>query len=86
MNLSGAGVRQRAENPEGTRKLLEWLSSAKVQTAYTHGTYESPINKQAEADPIVKASGKFTPSSLNAGDIGSHQAEAIKLLDRVGYR
>lgn len=86
VNLSGAGVVKHAKNPEGARKLLEWLSSAKVQTAYTHGTYESPINKQAEADPIVKAWGKFTPSSLNAGDIGSHQAEAIKLLDRVGYR
>jgi iron(III) transport system substrate-binding protein len=86
VNLSGAGVVKHAKNPEGARKLLEWLSSAKVQTAYTHGTYESPINKQAEADPIVKAWGKFTPSPLNAGDIGSHQAEAIKLLDRVGYR
>lgn len=86
VNLSGAGVVKHAKNPEGARKLLEWLSSAKVQTAYTHGTYESPINKQAEADPIVKAWGKFIPSPLNAGDIGSHQADAIKLLDRVGYR
>ena len=86
VNLSGAGVTAHAKNPEGARKLLEWLSSDKVQTAYTHGTYESPINKKAEADPIVKAWGTFTPSPLNAGDIGSHQAEAIKLLDRVGYR
>jgi len=86
VNLSGAGVTKHAKNPEGARKLLEWLSSDKVQTAYTHGTYESPINKKAEEDPIVKAWGKFTPSPLNAGDIGSQQAEAIKLLDRVGYR
>ncbi|MBD7959042.1 MAG: extracellular solute-binding protein [Comamonas sp.] len=86
VNLSGAGVVKHAKNPEGARKLLEWLSSEKVQTAYTHGTYESPINKKAEEDPIVKAWGKFVPSPLNAGDIGSHQAEAIKLLDRVGYR
>ena len=86
VNLSGAGVTKHAKNPEGARKLLEWLSSEGVQTAYTHGTCESPINKKAEADPIVKAWGKFVPSPLNAGDIGSHQAEAIKLLDRVGYR
>ena len=86
VNLSGGGVTAHAKNPEGARKLLEWLSSDKVQTAYTHGTYESPINKQAEADPIVKAWGTFVPSPLNAADIGSRQPEAIKLLDRVGYR
>lgn len=86
VNLSGAGVTKYAKNPEGARKLLEWLSSANVQTAYTHGTFESPINPKAEVDPIVKAWGKFTPSPLNASDIGSKQAEAIKLLDRVGYR
>lgn len=86
VNLSGAGVTAHAKNPEGAKKLLEWLSSEGVQTAYTHGTFESPINTKAEADPIVKAWGKFTPSPLNAADIGSKQAEAIKLLDRVGYR
>ena len=86
VNLSGAGVTAHAKNPEGARKLLEWLSSEGVQTAYTHGTYESPINTRAKADPIVQAWGKFTPSPLNAADIGSHQAEAIRLLDRVGYR
>ena len=86
VTLSGAGVTKHAKNPEGARKLLEWLSSANVQTAYTHGTYESPINPKADVDPIVKAWGKFTPSPLNASDIGSKQAEAIKLLDRVGYR
>lgn len=86
VNLSGAGVTAHAKNPEGARKLLEWLSSEGVQTAYTHGTYESPINTRAKADPIVQAWGKFKPSPLNAADIGSHQAEAIRLLDRVGYR
>jgi iron(III) transport system substrate-binding protein len=86
VNLSGGGVTAHAKNPEGARKLLEWLSSQEVQTAYTHGTYESPVNPKAEADPIVKAWGTFMPSPLNAADIGSHQPAAIRLLDRVGYR
>lgn len=86
VNLSGAGVTAHAKNPDGARKLLEWLSSQAVQNAYTHGTFESPINPKAEADPIVKAWGKFVPSPLNAADIGSKQAAAIRLLDRIGYR
>ena len=86
VNLSGGGVTAHAKNPEGARKLLEWLSSQEVQTAYTNGTFESPINPKAKADPIVEAWGTFVPSPLNAADIGSHQPAAIRLLDRVGYR
>ncbi len=86
VNLSGGGVTMHARNPEGARKLLEWLSSQTIQTAYTHGTYESPVNVKADADPIVKAWGQFKASPFNAADIGSKQAQAIRLLDRVGYR
>lgn len=86
VNISGAGVTKHAKNPEGARKLIEWLASAKEQTAYTHGTFEAPVNPKAEMDPIVKAWGSFTPNTINAGEVGSHQAEAIRLLDRVGYR
>lgn len=86
VNLSGGGVTTHARNPEGGRKLLEWLSSQGVQRDYTHGTFESPINPKAEADPIVQAWGMFKASPLNAADIGSRQAAAIRLLDRVGYR
>jgi len=85
VNLSGGGVVQHAKNPEGAQKLLEWLSSEAAQAGYTHGTYESPVNPVVEPDPIVKAWGSYTPSALNAADIGSRQADAIRLLDR-GYR
>lgn len=86
VNLSGAGVTAHARNPEGALRLLEWLSSQEPQRGYTHGTFESPVNPKTEADPIVKAWGSYQPSPLNAADIGSRQAEAIRLLDRVGYR
>jgi len=87
VNLSGGGVTRHAKNPEGAQKLLEWLSSASAQTGYTQGTFESPVNAAVEPDPIIKAWGHvFTPSPLNAADIGSRQPDAIRLLDRVGYR
>lgn len=86
VNLSGAGITTHARNPEGALKLLEWLSAEDPQRGYTHGTFESPVNPKTEADPIVQAWGTYEPSPLNAADIGSRQAEAIRLLDRVGYR
>jgi len=86
VNLSGGGVTRHAKNPAGAQKLLEWLSSNAAQSGYTHGTYESPVNPAVEPDAIIQAWGSYTPSALNAADIGSKQADAIRLLDRVGYR
>ncbi len=86
VNLSGGGVTAHAKNPEGALKLLEWLASADAQTGYTHGTFEGPVNPDVEPDPIVKSWGTFTPNTTNAAEIGSLQPEAIRLLDRAGYR
>ncbi len=86
VNLSGAGVTRHAPNPEGARRLLEWLSTQETQRRYVHGTFESPVNPKTEPDPIVKAWGHYVASTMNAADIGSRQAEAIRLLDRVGHR
>lgn len=86
VNLSGGGVTKYAKNPEGALKLLEWISSTDAQAAYTHGTFESPVNAAVKADPIVEAWGSFEPNRLNAAEIGRLQPEAILLLDRAGYR
>ncbi|MDO5290239.1 MAG: extracellular solute-binding protein [Pseudomonadota bacterium] len=87
VNLSGGGVTRHAKNPAGAQKLLEWLSSEAAQNGYTHGTFESPVNPKVEPDAIIKGWGiQFEPSPLNAADIGSRQPDAIRLLDRVGYR
>ncbi|MDO5624307.1 MAG: extracellular solute-binding protein [Pseudomonadota bacterium] len=86
VNLSGGGVARHAKNPAGAQKLLEWLSSTAAQEGYTHGTFESPVNPAVAPDPVIQAWGKFIPSPLNAADIGAKQADAIRLLDRVGYR
>ncbi|THF67407.1 extracellular solute-binding protein [Pseudothauera nasutitermitis] len=87
VNLSGGGVTRHAKNPAGAQKLLEWLSSADAQSGYTHGTFESPVNPAVEPDAIIKDWGiQFIPSPLNAAEIGARQPDAIRLLDRVGYR
>ncbi len=87
VNLSGGGVTRHAKNPAGAQKLLEWLSSVEAQQGYTHGTFESPVNPRVEPDAIIQAWGTgYAVSPLNAADIGARQPEAIRLLDRGGYR
>ena len=86
VNLSGAGVVRHAKNPEGARRLLEWMVSERAQADYVEGLYERPVNPAVEPDPVTQSWGRFTPDATNGAVLGARQAEAIKLLARTGYK
>jgi iron(III) transport system substrate-binding protein len=39
-----------------------------------------------KADPVVQAWGEFKQSEMNVAQAGALQAQAVKLMDRAGYR
>lgn len=86
VNISGAGVTRHAKNPEGAIKLLEWLSSEKAQNLYADGNLEYPVNPRVKPDPTVAAWGEFKQNLINVRQAGLLQAQAVKLMDRVGYK
>ncbi|MCB0207334.1 MAG: extracellular solute-binding protein [Anaerolineae bacterium] len=86
INVSGAGVTAHAKHPEAARQLLEWLSSATAQGDFAGLNMEYPVNKTVAPDPIVSAWGTFKADDLNVNEAGRLQADAIRLMDRAGYR
>ncbi len=86
INVSGAGVTAHAKNPDGARRLLEWLSSDTAQGQFAGLNMEYPVNPAVAPDPTVAAWGSFTPDALNIAEAGRLQAAAIRLMDRAGYR
>jgi len=86
VNVSGAGVTRHAKNAAGAQKLIEWLSSEKAQNLYADGNLEYPVNPRVKPDPLVAAWGTFKPNLINVKDAGSLQAQAVKLMDRAGYK
>jgi iron(III) transport system substrate-binding protein len=85
VNISGAGVTAHAPNRENALRLLEWLSGP-GQEAFASSNHEFPANPKAAAHPIIVQFGEFTADPLDKGEFGRLQAEAVKLLDRAGYR
>ncbi len=85
-NISGAGVTAYAENKENAIKLLEWLSSPRGQKLFADSNHEYPVNPNVAPHPIIAGFGKFIEDPVNKGEFGRLQADAIKLLDRAGYR
>ena len=86
INVSGAGVTRYAKHPEAARRLLEWLSSDEAQADFAGLNMEYPVNSGVAPDPLVAAWGSFKADELNVNEAGRLQADAIRLMDRAGYR
>ena len=86
VNVSGAGVATASKNKEAAVSFLEWLSSEKAQTIFANVNMEYPVNSNVEPDPFVASWGTFRENEINLKNAGEKQAQAIKLMDRAGYK
>ena len=86
INVSGAGITRHAKHPQAALALLEWLSSDEAQADFAGLNMEYPVNKAVALAPIVAAWGEFKADALNVNEAGRLQADAIRLMDRAGYR
>lgn len=86
VNVSGAGMAAHARNAEEARRFLEWLSGEEAQGMFAASNLEFPVSAAVPADPIVAAWGTFRQNPVNVAKAGELQADAVRLMDRVGYR
>lgn len=86
VNVSGAGITKHAPNAKGAQQLLEWLSGAEAQFTFAQINQEYPANPAVEPSPEVAAWGDFKADMVNVEAAGRLQSEAVKLMDRAGYR
>lgn len=85
VNVSGAGVTRYAKHKDDAIALLEWLSGSEAQDIFAWSNLEYPANPKVAAEPSVTAWGVFKQNTVNVSNAGARQAEAIKLMDKVGY-
>ncbi|WP_297574209.1 extracellular solute-binding protein [uncultured Deefgea sp.] len=86
VNVSGAGVTRYAKNEAGALKLIEWLSSPKAQNIYADKDMEFPVNPAVKPDQLVASWGPFKQNLINMSKAGELQSQAVKLMDRAGYK
>lgn len=86
INISGAGVTAHAANAANAEALIAFLLREDSQASFAQGNNEYPIVEGvAPAGPIVSL-GEFRADALDAAKLGEHQAEAVRIFDRVGWR
>ena len=65
---------------------VEWLATPAAQSLFASLNLEYPASAAVKANPAVLAWGDFKQSPMNVAQAGALQAQAVKLMDRAGYR
>jgi iron(III) transport system substrate-binding protein len=86
VNVSGGGVATNAPNPANAQRLLEFLAGAEAQKIYAEVVFEYPVRPGVAVAPELQALGALKPDALELSQLAAHQAETIRIFDRVGWK
>ncbi len=86
VNITGAGISKHSRHPQQAQQLIEWLVSEQTQAEFAAINFEYPIRGDVALDPIVASWGEFKAEQVDVRVAGSRQAEAVKLMNRAGWR
>ncbi|WP_199245153.1 Fe(3+) ABC transporter substrate-binding protein [[Phormidium] sp. ETS-05] len=86
VNISGAGVLKYAPNKAGAIKFIEHMASTQAQQIFASGNNEYPVISGVPLDSVLQRYGTFKSDPINVASLGSNNSEAIKIMDRVGWK
>ncbi len=86
VNISGGGVTASAKHVDNAVKLLEFMVSDEAQKIYAEAVNEYPVKPGIPPSDAVAGFGEFKADPLDLAVIGEHNVEAVRLMDRAGWR
>ena len=86
VNISGGGIVKASRNVEAATKFLEYLVTPKAQAYFAQGNNEYPVVEGIEIPSAVMGFGAFREDKLNAGVFARNNADALKIMDRAGWK
>lgn len=86
VNVSGASLTASAKHKDAAIRLLEFLASPESQEWYAQINGEYPVRAGVAVSEMLSAWGPFKADSLNLARLGELNAEAVRLMDRAGWK
>ncbi|NEO28055.1 MAG: Fe(3+) ABC transporter substrate-binding protein [Kamptonema sp. SIO4C4] len=86
VNISGAGVVANAPNQENAVAFIEYLTTPEAQKIFANANYEYPVVEEVTMSKTVAELGDFKESSLAVESYGEKNADAVKVMDRAGWK
>lgn len=86
VNVSGAALTQNAANKDNALQLLEYMTSDDAQAWYSEVNGEYPVKAGVEVSDVLKNWGEFKSDELNLSELGKNNADALKAMDKAGWK
>ena len=85
-NVGGAALVADAPNADAAVQFLEYLASDEAQRLFSAGNLEFPAVNGVEPVEALEPFIDYKMDALNVGVLGENNAQAVRLMDRVGWR
>ncbi len=86
VNISGVGLTKHAKNSTNAIKLMEFFLSEESQKWYAEVNHEYPVRDKVKWSETLQSWGKFKADDIYLFELGEHNSEAVKLMDRAGWK
>ena len=86
INISGGGVVITAPHKENAIKFLEYLATPEAQEIFANDNNEIAVVSGIKPNPTVAGFGEFKESEIDVAALGKNNPEAVKLMDRAGWK
>jgi iron(III) transport system substrate-binding protein len=85
VNLSGLGVVRGSDHAEEARRLIDFLRRPREQELFAQNNHEFPVVPGARPSKEIARFGTFKRDPIDVDRAGARLAEALKLMDEVGW-
>jgi iron(III) transport system substrate-binding protein len=86
VNVSGAGVVTTAPHRQNAIRFIEFLAGAGAQELFAIGNNEFPVVEGVPASEVARGFGEFEADNVSVASYGENNPEAVRIMDRVGWR
>ena len=86
INISGIGITRASKNTSEARQLIEYLLSEPAQHWYAETNFEFPVIPGIPVSKTLEGWGDFRADDLPLNLLGKFNAEAVRIMDRAGWK
>lgn len=86
INISGVGLAKHAKHKENAIKLIEFMTGKEGQTILTQGSFEFPVNEEADTPAFLKQWGTFKSQPVAYSLLSSNNRKAIEIFKAAGWK
>ncbi len=86
VNISGAGLAAHSPNIENAVLFMEYLTMPESQQLFAGANFEYPAVEDVSLPEELVQFGRFESDAVNVSAYGRNNPDAIRLMDRAGWR